>query len=335
MIRTTSIISSVTEVPREWVFENYLNIPILHGQDVKIKSPFNITPDKNPSFFVYFAKATGKYMFKDFSTDQQGDGVELVKQLYHLSTRGEAAHKIIDDYIKFATDNPDLHRSKQFKAEYKYEVKSFTIRPWNKIDVKFWTKFKIGTKLLKFFRIQALEDYTLVRQKDGGADDVIYMNMTLMYGYFKKDGSLYKIYQPYSKNAKYIKVQDYIQGSEQLSFSVDYLTICSSLKDMMAFKLLNFSNAECIAPDSENILIEADTIDMYKSKYKGICTLFDNDPAGIASMEKYEKTYGIPYVHVVLEKDLADNIHEHGIINTRVHTYPLLTKALTGVTKQL
>jgi len=85
----------------------------------------------------------------------------------------------------------------------------------------------------------------------------------------------------------------------------------------------------------ENILIPERIINNYKKKYKGVCTLFDNDAAGIQSMKKYEKEYDIPYVHLALEKDIADNVKEHGIKNTRVHVYPLLTKALTGKTKQL
>jgi hypothetical protein len=334
MLRTTSIVSSVIEVPREWVFEHYLSLPVLHGQDLKIKSPFN-PAEKNPSFFVYYSKTAGKYMFKDFSTDRQGDGVGLVKSLFNLSTRGEAAHKIIDAYNKFMVENPDAHKGRDIKIERKYKVTAFTPRHWNQLDANFWMSFKIGSKLLKHFRVQPLDNYTLVKEGDHGDDSTLFMDKTLMYGYFRADGTLYKIYQPYAKNNKFIKVHDYIQGTDQLTFKVPYLIICSSLKDMMAFVKLRFTNAETVAPDSENIPIPERIVNNYKKKYKGVCTLFDNDPAGINSMKKYEELYELPYVHLVLEKDTADNIKEHGIENTRVHAYPLLTKALTGKAKQL
>jgi len=334
MLRTKSIVSSVIEVPREWVFEHYLSLPVLHGQDLKIKSPFNPT-EKNPSFFVYHSKTAGKYLFKDFSTDRQGDGVALVKDLFSLTTRGEAAHKIIDAYNKFIVENPDAHKGRDLKIERKYKVTEFTPRHWNQIDVKFWMSFQIGSKVLKYFRVQPLENYTLIKENDNGEDSMLFMDKTLMYGYFRTDGTLYKIYQPFAKNNKFIKVVEYIQGTDQLTFKVPYLVICSSLKDMMAFVKLGFKNAETVAPDSENILIPERIVENYKKKYDGVCTLFDNDAAGIQSMKKYEKHYDVPFVHLVLEKDTADNVKEHGIKNTRVHVYPLLTKALTGVTKQL
>jgi len=335
MLRTKSIVSSITDVPREWVFEYYLTLPErLNGQDLKITSPFN-PGEKNPSFFVYYSNTGFKYMFKDFSTDRQGDGVTLVKEIFQLSSRGEAAHKVIEDYNKYILENPDTHNIREFKIQQKYKVTSFTPRHWNVLDEKFWMSFRIGSKLLTHYNVQPLTDYTLTKDVDNGKKNTLLMNGTQMYGYFRTDGTLYKIYQPYTKENKFIKVLDYIQGTDQLTFAVPYLVICSSLKDLMAFTKLRFRNAEAVAPDSENTLITERIIKQYQEKYTKICTLFDNDAAGIKSMEKYKERYDIPFVHLVLEKDMADNIKEHGINNTRVHLYPLLTKALTGKIKQI
>ena len=70
------------EVPNVWIFENYLTLPEkLEGQDVNMKSVFT-AKDKNPSFFVYHSRTANKYKFKDFSTGKQGDGIELVKELF-------------------------------------------------------------------------------------------------------------------------------------------------------------------------------------------------------------------------------------------------------------
>jgi len=327
--------SSVSEIPREWVFEYYLKLSVmLHGQDIKLPSPFNPAGDKLPSFFVYYSKPGSKYMFKDFSTDRQGDGITLVKELFNLSTRGEAAHMVIEDYNKYILDNPNAERKVEFKEEARFQVGAFTPRHWNKLDEKFWMSFKINSKLLELYRVQPLQDYTLVKEHTGGKRETRLMNQTTMYGYFKADGTLYKIYQPYIRT-KFIKVCEHIQGVDQLKYNKDYLIIHSSLKDIMSFTKLGIKNAEHVAPDSENILIPERIIEGWKGKYKGLCTLFDNDAAGIKSMQKYERVYGIPYVHVPLEKDTSDNIKEHGIVNTRIHVYPLLTKALTGKTIQV
>jgi len=335
MLRTKSIVSSIADVSREWVFEFYLTLPEqLHGQDLKISSPFN-PAEKNPSFFVYYSRTSFKYMFKDFSTDRQGDGTSLVKEMFNLTSRGEAAHKIIEDYNKFIIDNPDSHILREFKIQQKYKVTSFTTRGWNKLDEKFWMSYRISSKLLKYYNVQPLKDYTLTKELDNGKNNKLQMNGPQMYGYFKKDGTLYKVYQPYVRDGKFIKVIDYIQGTDQLMLQVPYLVICSSLKDLMAFSKLGFKNAEGVAPDSENTLIPERIINKYKEAYQKVCTLFDNDPAGIKSMNKYKDRYDIPFVHLDLEKDLADAIKEHGITNTRIHVYPLLTKALTGTIKQI
>ncbi len=54
MISTKTIIGGIEDVPREWIFEYYLNLKErLTGQDVKILSAFN-SSDKVPSMFIYF-----------------------------------------------------------------------------------------------------------------------------------------------------------------------------------------------------------------------------------------------------------------------------------------
>jgi hypothetical protein len=180
--------------------------------------------------------------------------------------------------------------------------------------------------------VQPLESFTLHKED---VKDLLVVKSNKIYGYFRKDGTLYKIYQPMMKDRKFFKVNDYIQGMDQLTFTKPYLVICSSLKDMMAFTKIGFKNVECIAPDSENIIIPERIILELKSKYKAICTLFDNDDAGLNSMLKYKEEYGLPMAHLKLEKDLADCIEIHGINNTRELLYPVLTKAITGTLKEL
>jgi hypothetical protein len=103
----------------------------------------------------------------------------------------------------------------------------------------------------------------------------------------------------------------------------------------MSFKALRFNGVDVIAPDSENTMIPIEYILKLKSKYDKICTLFDNDTAGIKSMKKYELEYDIPSVHLQMEKDLSDSIRDHGLDNTRIVLYPILTKVLTGKAKFL
>lgn len=327
MLRIKSLITDITEVPREWVFEYYLHLSEkLTGQDVKIKSIFNPN-DKTPSMYIYNS-SSNIYKFKDFSTGKQGDAINLVQEIFKLSTRGESAHKIMSDYNEYLLDNKEDYSVREFKKRSKYKIVDFTMRTWTNLDEKYWTKFHIGSKLLEFYKVSPLADYKLHKEEEDESVKELIIRNHNMYGFFRKDGSLYKIYQPLVKDSKFLKIRDYIQGSDQLTMKVPYLIICSSLKDIMAFTKLGYKNAEAIAPDSENTLIPEHVINAYRHKYKGIITLFDNDVAGIESMKKYQIKYDIPYVILELSKDLSDSIRDHGINKTRDILTPLLKEKL-------
>lgn len=325
MLRIKSLITDIVEVPREWVFEYYLKLSVkLTGQDEKIKSVFN-SNDKTPSMYIY--NSNNIYKFKDFSTGKSGDAINLVKELFNLSTRGETAYKIIEDYNKFILDNKEDYSLREFKKVSRYRIVDFTLRSWTNLDEKYWTKFHISSKLLEFYKVSPLADYKLRKEEDDEVKELVIKNHN-MYGFFRKDGTLYKIYQPLVKDNKFLKIKDYIQGSDQLTMKVPYLIICSSLKDIMAFTKLGYKNAEAIAPDSENTMIPEHVINAYKHKYKGIVTLFDNDAAGIESMRKYKERYDIDYVVLELSKDLSDSIKDFGIHKTRDTLTPLLKEKL-------
>lgn len=329
MIRTVTIVSELSEVPIEWVFEHYLNLPEkLSGQDVKIKSVFG-NRDRNPSLCVYYSMTKRKYMFKDFSADKGGDHVNLVKELFNYPKATQAIMKIISDYNQYTLTN-GTHIIKEFKVRNKYKVSEYQLRNWTIYDQKYWMNYRIDSKTLEKYNVTPLKGY-----KMSNDDGTMSINGLYLYGYFTKKGVLYKIYQPMTEKSKFIKVSSYIHGHDQLTFDKPYLVICSSLKDVMAFDKLKFKNAEAIAPESENTLIPENIMEKYIDRYDKVCTLFDNDVPGIRSMEKYKNKYGIKSVHLKLEKDLSDSIEAHGINNVRIHLYPLLTKALTGTIKNI
>jgi hypothetical protein len=286
--------------------------------------------DKNPSMFVFFAHAQGKYMFKDFSTGKGGDCISLVQLMFGLKSRGEACFKIISDYNQYKLNNPNDVRLNEFKVHSKYRVTNFMTRGWTTIDEKYWSKYHIGSKLLEAYNVIALESYTLTKD-----EQELIIKSSNIYGYFKKDGTLCKIYQPLVKKNKFLKIKDYIQGSEQLTMKKPYLVICSSLKDVLTFVKLGYNNAEAIAPDSENTLIPDHIITSYKFKYKSVCTLFDDDEAGIEAMKKYQDRFDIPYAHLQMgAKDLSDCVKEFGLYNVKAAITPLLKAVLVEKPKE-
>ncbi len=323
MISTTNLITNVNDVNDEWIFEYYLNISEkLSGQDVKMKSVFN--KDKIPSMFLYCKD--GKYKFKDFSSGFQGDSIELVKCMFGLNTRGQAISKIIDayqDYVK----NHNVKTSIIQKHD-KWKVSDYEVRNWNNFDAQYWTSFNINTRILNEYNVSPLKYFTMDKELIDGTTNTLKFSKAYTYGYFRDTGELYKIYMPKNLDKKFIKVQDYIQGKDQLKYESKYLMITSSLKDLMSFKRMGIRNIECIAPDSENSFIPKHLLNNITDNYNKVFVLFDNDGPGINSMKKYKEKYGLDYVILDMEKDLSDSIKVHGLTKTREVLLPLLKKLI-------
>ena len=326
MISTKNLVSDLRDVPREWVFEYYLNLKErLIGQDIKMLSAFN-SKDKVPSMFIY-TDASNFYRFKDFSSGNQGDSIELVKCLFNLESRGHAANKIINDYQDFLSHN-DAPVALEFKFHDKFKVVDFEMRHWNSQDSKFWTSFSISSTLLAKYNIVPLAYFTMEKKEEDGSITSFKFNKSYLYGYFREDGELYKIYMPKNLDKKFIKVQNYVQGIDQLTYEAKYLVITSSLKDLMCFNKLGIGNVECIAPDSENTMIGESIMGKLSRHYFKVIVLFDNDEPGIKAAQRYKDKYGYNYVVLEMSKDLSDSVKDYGIEAVRDKLLPLLKQAL-------
>jgi hypothetical protein len=306
-------------VPSEWVFEKFLNLnEKLEGQSVSIKSIFNAS-DTNPSMIIYLHKA-GRYKFNDFSSGISGDCIDLIQLLYKLESRQEAFKKVYAFYRDSDHDVFENTRPTLVKIEKK--ITEYIVRPWNVDDQKYWTDFKIGSKTLDMYNVKPLSSYTFTITQGSMVKFRTFENRH-SYGYFRKDGTLYKIYNPKNIRAKFVKVQNYIQGHDQLEFKNDWLIVMASLKDIMAFKQLKFP-IDCIAPDSENTMLTEKQLNYYHNRYKLITVLFDNDTAGKRAALKYKEKHGLHFTSLNVEKDIADCIKEHGLENTRLFLKPEL-----------
>jgi len=325
MISTKNLISDLEEVPREWVFEYYLNLrEKLTGQNIKMLSAFNVR-DKVPSMFIY--QDGGKYKFKDFSSGFQGDQVELVRYLFNYDARFKATNRIITDYQEYLKHNaPAVRGPIQFHDKFK--VVDFEMRHWNTLDQKYWTQFKIGSSILSQYNVVPLEFFTMSKTEIDDSVTSYRFSRPYVYGYFRNDGELYKIYMPKIPEKKFIKIQNYTQGMDQLQYDSKYLLIVSSLKDLLSFKKLGIGNVECIAPDSENTMIGESVINKLREKYAKIIVLFDNDEPGIKAAQRYQDKYNIPHVILDMSKDLSDSVKDHGIEAVRDKLLSLLKQTV-------
>lgn len=326
MISTKNLITDLNQIPREWVFEYYLNLKEkLSGQDVKILSIFNAR-DKVPSMFIYYDVVSKSYKYKDFSSGNQGDSIELVKALFNMPTRGHATYKILNDYQIYIKNNTIAVVDIFYHDKYK--VVDYEMRHWTNFDQTYWMAYKIGSKMLDRYNVIPLSFFTMSKLGLDGVEISYTFKKSYVYGYFRNDGSLYKIYMPKNTDKKFIKVENYIQGIDQLRYDCKYLLITSSLKDLMAFNKLGISNIEAIAPDSENTMIGEKAIGELKPHYEKIFVLFDNDDPGIKAAQRYKDKYGFDSILLPMEKDLSDSVKVHGIDKVREVLFPLLKQAL-------
>lgn len=313
MIQTISYNHNNFPIPSNQIFEKVLNLTeSLTGQSVKIKSIFN-SADKDPSMVIFYAESDGMYRFKDFSSGQYGDAIDIVQYMYQLKTRQEAFRKALEMF----KNNVDVKSTTVFVKETK-EVTDYTIRKWLNSDADYWKQFGISGRFLKKYNIKPLSKYTIEIERNGVKSQMVFDSGKMMYGFFSKDNSLYKIYQPNRKIAKFLKIKDHLQGAEQLTMNAKCLIIASSLKDIGAFQSMRLPNIELVAPDSENVTITTSILDKYKSNYEYVFTMFDNDEAGIKAMNMYWTEHQIPYIHFDYEKDFAESIKQHGIENTKI-----------------
>ena len=316
MIGTKNL--GISEIPESWIFEHYAKLDEkLHGQDIRMRSVFHT--EKTASMFIYYKD--GKYKFKDFSTGHNGGAIDFVKALLGVPYL-PAVKKIESDYSKRKADD---HEEIKMVPESKFKVTSHVKRKWNELDEKYWTQFNIGSELLGKYNVFPLESFKMSKDVDGDILDIDNRGQGI-YGYFKSNGTLAKIYRPKNKSLKFINVNRFIQGSDQLTYKAPTLIICSSLKDGMALESLNFKDVEFIAPNSENSTISAGNLSAYLLKYKNVRVLFDNDQAGQKSMVKYEREFGIQGIYLNLSKDISDSVKEHGAGLTKRILTSLLPK---------
>lgn len=142
-------------------------------------------------------------------------------------------------------------------------------------------------------------------------DKYLTISSNYIYGYFRENGELYKIYQPKVKEKKFIKVASYLQGLDQLKDETN-LMIVSSLKDLMSIRSLKIPGYDYVAPDSENSMIPKQQMLDFSKKYTNIHMILDNDEAGQKAMKKYEEQYDITTFNLDMSKDIADSVKDHG-----------------------
>jgi hypothetical protein len=284
--------SILKHVSQEDIFRYYLNEDIT--EVTKISSPFR--NDRVPSFSIYYHREKrNTLMFYDFATKDCGDFIVLVMKMFGLNypqALGKIAYDLGLSEFDITTNTNTHSYAKMERLKEKAVVKiGINRRDWNRQDKLFWSGFGISKKTLDKFNVIPIK-YIFYNDNPVLAEPLAYAYREY------KDGILsYKIYQPHSANKrfKWINNANYSvhQGYTQLPKTGDLLIITKALKDVMS--LHDVVGISSIGLQSESVTMKESVMDEYKSRFKNVICLFDNDNAGKKLSEQFAELYNIPY----------------------------------------
>lgn len=300
-------------LPQDDIFAFYIGTPVAHS--TKICSP--LREDNVPSFVLYYHKnGSGTLMFYDFATKDSGDAVVFVSYLYGISFK-DALWKIAYD---FNLSNTEVTAEKQAIVAAKRVVQKQQVklgikkRSWQRHDAMFWKQFGITRRTLEKYNVAPIS-YVFFNGNASKVDKHAYA-----YIEYKDDTVTYKIYQPYSEHFKWINNANYTvhQGYTQLPKSGDLLIITKSLKDVMSLK--DVIGIPSVGLQSESVMMKDSVMEEYKSRFKRVVCLFDNDEAGKALSLDFSERYNVPHFYMPnLSKvtDFSDLVKKVGILQAR------------------
>jgi hypothetical protein len=258
--------------------------------------------DSNPTCFIYVRG--NELVYKDFASQGNLSCFDYVAQKYNLTYYQSLQVIALDfkldlSFVKTVNNHsplktPIVHNYKISEKDTKLCEISVIIRDFNLYDKEYWNKkYNITVKELKKFKVFPLDCFFI--------NGTFINSNTLTYGYYLgleelTNRQLWKIYKPLIKNnskGKWFTNADYrtILGYANLPEYGELLIITKSLKDVI---VLNKANLIAISAHAEGIIIQEDTINHLKERFKKIIVIFDNDKVGILNANKYKEKYNLP-----------------------------------------
>ncbi len=311
MIRTKDIVLDPNDIDPAWCFEYLLGLDRpLNGADLKIRSVFS--EDRTPSFSIYKTSG-GVYRYNCLSTGQKGSHIDLYvalqKQKGNTVSYHQAKTLLKREFEAFRLTGQYQPQETQVITNGKGKVTDIELRKWDADDKIFWEgRYTITQEIREHFNVAAGKRFVMEKLKDGKMEQYVFEHPRI-YVFYRKDGTVDRVYRPGSKKGKFIKVGGpYVQGSDQVVIPKENLIYIKSLKDIMGFHTLDIDNYDLKAPDAEGIMIPKVQIEKDKKTYKKIFSWMDPDQAGVKATLKYQLE-GIPPLGFDMgPKDLTDTL---------------------------
>lgn len=245
-----------------------------------INSP--LRQDNNPSLGLFINNRTNSLWFKDFGSGEKGSLYDLLAKMWNVS-KDKVYDRILEDMP--APAHIRKHGVKVYrKSAGKVEVR---VREWRDYDIAYWDSYGISLPWLKFGEIYPISHIILT--KNGHSYPIPAEKYAYVY-VERKDGIVsFKIYQPYSKEYKWMSKHDSSVWDlwTKIPEKGDKLIITSSRKDALA--IWSNTGIPALSLQGEGYIPKEHVVQQLKDRYNKVYVLYDND---FQSEENHGRMYG-------------------------------------------
>lgn len=295
----------------ETYFEYYLGFQVTKKLFTSV-----LRTDNNPTCSFY-RNRVGDLIYKDFGTGDSYNFIGLVMAMFNLSYY-QALNKIAVDFgfIKcehIVTQKVEIKESTNKIDDSGPTYIQVTKKSFSKEELDWWLKFGIEEPLLNKYNVYSCEHIFI-----NGRLSISSTPSNFIFGYYfgtDNGRELWKIYMPLRKKFRFLNNLSVkiLQGYEQLPQSGPLLIITKSTKDCI---VLNRLGIPAVAPNSETIIIDQETMNEFHQRFKYIVFYWDRDYAGVTNLQKIRKVY--PECAYFINpkntaKDLSDCVEKFGL----------------------
>lgn len=245
-----------------------------------INSP--LRQDNNPSLGLFINNRTNSLWFKDFGSGEKGSLYDLLARMWNVS-KDKVYDRILEDMPA-----PALIRKCGVKVYRKSAGKvEVRVREWRDYDIAYWDSYGISLPWLKFGEIYPISH--IIITKNGHSYPIPAEKYAYVY-VERKDGIVsFKIYQPYSKEYKWMSKHDSSVWDlwTKIPEKGDKLIITSSRKDALA--IWSNTGIPALSLQGEGYIPKEHVVQQLKDRYNKVYVLYDND---FQSEENHGRMYG-------------------------------------------
>lgn len=271
--------------------------------------------DDSPSFSIFENTRSKKevdYLWKDSALNKSGTIFELLELMFNISS--EEVLQLINNDFAILDDSKEVKVTKIVPKPVTKHTTRIRIKSklFSSEGLGFWSKYGIDLELLNWKQVKEVEYIWYSDEQE--VPHSCNKELTFAYPEYNRKYKTwhYQIYIPLTKDKQFKFRNDLshnmLYGNNHLEYKTELLVITKSNKDILVLKKFGY---ESIAARSETTPIKLKHIEYYKTRYKRLVILYDNDEAGVQAASIYD----LPSVIIPIEsgcKDISDFLEKYG-----------------------